>query len=202
MSTPIKYLLKVLPSPGMVDFGKRNCLDLGGGNGHLREVMEERGYFYVNVDIKAGSDVVADVHALPFKDEVFHLIISKDSLEHFYAPKKALAEAARVLIDQHKFVIIVPWMYPYHGNDYWRFSYQGLECMLSSSGLRIEKIDTPLWIFTTFSILGSRVFSSLGLAFIGRILRKLGYLLDDLFAPKMSAFAASYRMVARKGNDG
>lgn len=40
--------------------------------------------------------VLADAHALPFKDNAFDLSISAGSLEHFGSPQKAISEMARV----------------------------------------------------------------------------------------------------------
>jgi len=203
VSTPIKYLLKVLPSVyELTTYHGRFpawCLDLGGGNGHIGDVMKKQGYCYVNVDIGSDADVIADAHALPFKDKVFSLVISKDSLEHFYAPKKAVEEVVRALSPGGWFIAFAPFMWPFHSQvDYWRFTHMGLKCMLSSAGLTVSKIDNPLWIFTILSVMASRLLSAVGLRFIGRMLRRLAYILDDLFAPELSAFAAGYRVIARK----
>ena len=202
MSTPNKYLLEVLPSVAFMstDYGATPayCLDLGGGNGDLRRAIEARGYFYVIVDIKDDADVIADVHELPFRDECIHIVISKDSLEHFYAPKQAVAEAARVLKNYHWLLIIVPWMHPHHRDDYWRFSPEGLRCMLSDVALVVAKMDSPLWLFTMLSVMVNRMLPFRHFPLFRHCLRKAGYFLDRLFAPEMSAFAASYRVAARK----
>lgn len=211
MSTPTKYVLEVLPSPKtqsslidrLIDYCSRKCLDLGGGNGALREAMEYRGYRYINLDLCRYADVIGDSHGLAFQDNTFHLIISKDSLEHFYAPKKALAEVGRVLRKGGHLIILVPWMHPFHKTDYFRFSPLGLRDMLEDLGLEIEIFDAPAWIFTILATIGARACSYSRLPHLGRILRKLGYFLDDLFAPgklgtSPSAFASEYRIRARK----
>src|SRR5262245_21775420 len=108
-----RLILEAIPSTMPVD-GERRALDLGGGTGVLRRAIEERGYRYVNLDLRRVNDrepsLLADAHRLPFRDAVFDLVISKSSLQTFPEPDAAVREVRRVLKTGGHFVIWVPWL--------------------------------------------------------------------------------------------
>lgn len=70
MSTDVRWLEEAIPE------GKGLALDLGGGQGALGDILERKGWQYINLDIRPGqrpSSVCGDAHSLPFKDSVFSL---------------------------------------------------------------------------------------------------------------------------------
>ena len=96
MSAEFIWLSDTIPE------GKGLALDLGGGRGELRSLLERKGWRYVNVDLCPGRNglaVCADAHCLPFRDGAFGLIVAKDALEHFENPWQAMEEIRRVLTD-------------------------------------------------------------------------------------------------------
>jgi SAM-dependent methyltransferase len=95
-----------LLGPGLV-------LDLGCGVGHSFHRLAPRTTVGVDVDggALAGQDretVVADMRALPFPDGGFGSVLSVQSLEHVPDPRRALAEAARVLAGDGVAVFVTP----------------------------------------------------------------------------------------------
>ncbi len=105
MSAEVHWLSEAIPE------GNGLALDLGGGQGKLRMLLERKGWQYVNADLRPGRNgaaVCADAHYLPFRDGVFGLIVAKDALEHFENPWRVMEEVRRVLANGGILVIWVP----------------------------------------------------------------------------------------------
>jgi SAM-dependent methyltransferase len=138
MSAEVRWLAEAIPE------GQGWALDLGGGRGGLRPLLEQKGWRYVNVDLRPGRNglaVCADAHSLPFRDGAFALIVAKDSLEHFENPWRAMEEIRRTLADGGTLVIWVPFMWGFHGDDFYRFTPLAFERFLK--GFTIIRFDTP-----------------------------------------------------------
>ena len=103
--------------------GRERALDLGTAAGHAALAIAPRVRAVVGVDITAemleharalaGERAIrnvefrlADVEALPFAPESFDLAISRFSAHHWASPARALAEVARVLRPDGRFVLI------------------------------------------------------------------------------------------------
>jgi SAM-dependent methyltransferase len=140
MSGDKRYLLS------KVSAGSGRVLDLGGGVGALGSPLRARGYRYVNVDLapRGPNSVVGDAHRLPFADGAFELIVSGDSLEHFPEPRLALEEAWRVLGPDGRFVAWVPFMHPFHTDDFYRYTPLGLRYLLEGAGFVLNSLEAPL----------------------------------------------------------
>lgn len=81
MSADARWLEEAIPE------GCGLALDLGGGQGTLRVLVEKKDWRYANSDIRLGKSlfsVCGDAHNLPFKGNFFSLVVAKDSLEHLY----------------------------------------------------------------------------------------------------------------------
>ncbi len=83
---------------------------------------------HLDLDDFPGVDVVADAHALPFRENTLDGILCEVVLEHVAQAESVIAETHRVLKKGARFFFIVPFLFPYHGhpNDYKRWSRQGL----------------------------------------------------------------------------
>ncbi|MBI4058002.1 class I SAM-dependent methyltransferase [Candidatus Microgenomates bacterium] len=95
--------------------------------------------------------VLADAHALPFKDNAFDIAICAGSLEHFPNPQKALKEMARVsriqVLTVHRyppipfaslfFTVVTNVLRLVHQPIEQPLSYQKLENLINKSGLHI-----------------------------------------------------------------
>jgi SAM-dependent methyltransferase len=74
-----------------------SLLDVGAGSGRLQFVLGRACGHYVGIDQSPNDGIlVADAHALPFPDQSFDVVASKQTLPHFEDPAKALAEMMRV----------------------------------------------------------------------------------------------------------
>lgn len=86
--------------------GDETLLDAGCGDGGVARLLRTRVREVTAVDVEpspAWNDepglrfLVADAEALPFDDDSFDVVHSKDSLHHMHDPARALAEYHRVL---------------------------------------------------------------------------------------------------------
>lgn len=84
-----------------------------------------------------GEDCTGDLLALPFHTDAFDGIVLTEVLEHCTDPKAAMAEVFRVLKPGGLLLVTSPYIWPEHGiegqyKDYWRFTRQGWELLLSA----------------------------------------------------------------------
>jgi ubiquinone/menaquinone biosynthesis C-methylase UbiE len=105
-------------------------LDLGGANSPYKNKIPSTKYLCVDLNPKHKPDIVGDVHNLKIKGARFDTIIATELLEHCHSPKIVVKEIYRLLKKNGAVVASVPFMYPYHGDnfskDYWRFSKDGI----------------------------------------------------------------------------
>ena len=66
------------------------------------------------VGVFRNTDVIADVHALPFADGTFELVVSMNAFEHYHSPDKAVAEIMRVLKPGGQVLIRTAFLQPLH----------------------------------------------------------------------------------------
>jgi len=197
MSGDPNLILDVIPS------GSGLCLDLGGNKGGLRRAMEERGYQYINLDVRdfgnGEPSIISDAHSLPFQNEALDLVVSKDTLEHFIDPWGVVKEVHRALKDGGHFIIWVPFMHAFHGDDFYRYSPLGLKHLLQ--GFELVVFDSPLWVFTVVGGAAIEALKRIHLGFAEQPIKHLCGWLDHRFTRHQSrpaSFAAGYRIVACK----
>jgi SAM-dependent methyltransferase len=197
MSSDPHLILEAIPT------GTGFALDLGGNNGLLRHPLKERGYHYINLDIKhlgnGEPSLIGDAHRLPFKDSAVDLVVSKDTLEHFIDPWGVVKEVYRVLNVGGKFIIWVPFMHPFHGDDFYRYSPLGLQHLLRDFDL--VRFESPLWVFTVVGLAVIEALKRVHLGLAERPIKQVCSGLDRLFARRQkrpASFAAAYRIVAAK----
>jgi SAM-dependent methyltransferase len=68
------------------------------------------------------TDVVADAHSLPFRDEVFEAVVAFNVFEHLSNPRKAAQEIFRVLKPGGKVIIHTAFLQPLHEEPYHFFN--------------------------------------------------------------------------------
>lgn len=102
----LRFRLRCLDKLGYPFRGDESLLDCGCGNGGVARILRGRVREVTAVDVEPSGDwrdeaglrfLVADALQLPFGDESFDLVHSKDSLHHMSSPEQALAEYHRVL---------------------------------------------------------------------------------------------------------
>lgn len=197
LSTDARLILDVIPP------GSCRTLDLGGGNGILRSSLEDRGHRYINLDIRRFANgepsLIGEAHRLPFKDGIFDIVISKDSFSYFRNPWVVVKEVNRVLRENGKFIILVAFMHPLAGNEFYRYTPLGLRHLLND--FDVSSLDAPLWMFTVFGTAAIDALKRIGLGLLGRPVRRFCQGLDRLSTAgrvQPLSFAAAYRVVARK----
>jgi SAM-dependent methyltransferase len=196
MSSDKRLLLEKVPP------GRGISLDIGGGDGHLSSALEDRGYEYVNVDLRPSGVVPAvagDAHRLPLKSGCALLAISCDSLEHFEEPLTALTEINRVLRPDGTLVMMVPFLHPFHGDDLFRYTPEGLRLLFRKSDFSIVSLESPLWIASFITQILVVVLKRLRLGFLERPLERAAAWIDQRlrrFQGDMG-FAAAYLVVAQ-----
>ena len=116
---------------------ERWVLEIGCGNNSLRRELEAAGWNYVGVDYGAESaDFLVDVHALPFGDAMFGLVVAKALLEHVRFPHLAVQEMARVLVAGGNLIGDVAFLQPFH-HSYYHMTHAAVGDLLHSAGLRL-----------------------------------------------------------------
>lgn len=130
-----------------------HILDLGGGKGYLRKVLTNQKNI-IGLDLKKmkGVDVIGDGHFLPFKDNVFDVIICSEVLEHAYSPQQFISEIKRTLKPIGKLFLSTRFIFPIHGapQDYYRFTEYGLQYLLRDfNRINIEPHRSTLGTFIT-----------------------------------------------------
>jgi SAM-dependent methyltransferase len=187
---------------GRIRSGSRWALDLGGGTGRLGPELRRLGYHYANVDPSAISmGAVKGVgEQLPFRDDSFKVVVSEDSLEHLPDPSIAVREVRRVITHDGTFVIWVPFLHPFHGDDLWRFTPLGLRKLLGEAGLRIDTLEAPLGAASVAAQILAEALRRVGLARAERPIEKAGAWIDKRIAPRLGgdglAFAEAFLVVA------
>ncbi|MGO4127842.1 class I SAM-dependent methyltransferase [Inquilinus sp. YAF38] len=84
------------------------CLGAGRPSRKLDHVVE------VDLTVPGHKDIVADVHELPFDDEVFDSVIVTNALEHYREPHRVVNELHRVLKPQGRILVRSAFMQPLH----------------------------------------------------------------------------------------
>ena len=197
MSSEAHLILEVIPP------GAGVVLDLGGSTGMLRSPLQACGYRYINVDVRrlenGEPSLLGDAHRLPFKDATLDMVVSKDTLEHFLEPWIVVQEVHRVLKEGGRLVIWVPFMYPFHGDDFYRYSPLGLRHLLRD--FELVAFESPLWVFTVVGLAVIEACKRVHLGIIEQPTKRLCAALDRLWTrrqPRPASFAAAYRIVAYK----
>jgi SAM-dependent methyltransferase len=197
MSSEAHLILEVIPP------GAGIVLDLGGSTGMLRSPLQACGYRYINLDVRCLGNgepsLIGDAHCLPFGDDSMDLVVSKDTLEHFLEPWVVVQEVHRVLKIGGHLIIWVPFMHPFHGDDFYRYSPLGLSHMLRD--FELVAFESPLWVFTVVGYAAIEACKRMRLGFLEQSIKRLAAALDRLWTKhqqRPASFASAYRIVARK----
>lgn len=173
-------------------------LDLGAGDGRsfdrirkLRPLVD-----WVGLDIADSPEVLSrtrtdctfltyDGTTIPFPDESFDVVFSRQVFEHVRYPEPVLSEIRRVLRPRGSFIGSVSQLEPYHSRSFWNFTYVGFATIAAEAGLRpIELrpgIDGLTLILRNFALFGTKTGKR---EFFSRYLKTaspLNLLIDALF---------------------
>lgn len=112
----IPKTLKILPRDSII-------VDIGAGGRKIsKNVICIDSFTFPN------TDIVADIHNLPLKNNIVDAIFCTGVLEHIVNPDIALTECYRVLRPNGIVHLEVPFLQPYHKDpeDYWRWTMDGI----------------------------------------------------------------------------
>jgi SAM-dependent methyltransferase len=101
----------------------------------------------LDINLDYSPDVVADTQkSLCFRDNSFDTVLMFDVLEHLEYPHQALEEVKRVLKPGGILYITVPFCFPRHGVEYYRFSDLALKEMLKGFEVIVIPVKkSKLW---------------------------------------------------------
>jgi hypothetical protein len=93
----------------------------------------------------------------------------------------------------------MPFMHPFHGDDFYRYSPAGLRRMLKD--FELIAFESPLWVFTVVGLALVETLKRAHLGFTEAPIKALCGALDRLFTGRQkrpASFASAYRIVACK----
>lgn len=113
----IPKTLKMLPKDAII-------VDIGAGG---RKITEK--CICVDFVMFPNTDIIADIHNLPLKNNSIDAVFCTGVLEHIENPNIALTECYRILRPNGIVHLEVPFMQPFHKDpqDYWRWTLDGLK---------------------------------------------------------------------------
>jgi len=115
-------------------------LDLGCGPRDQAASAAHMGAQYVGIDYSsARADLLADGHAIPFRDGTFDVVLSYAVLEHLCQPFLAAQEVARVLRPGGVFVGTVSQGEPFH-DSYFHHTTLGVLAVFRAAGLQALRL--------------------------------------------------------------
>lgn len=152
----------------------RKVYDIGGGSkSRHRHLFKE--YIVVDVNPEHKPDVVGDIQNLPFEDNSIGGILCFSVLEHVENPILAAKELYRVLKPGGEILLSTPFIWPYHGNrfykDFWRFTEDGLRFLFKEFS-RVEIMPGGGYFSTIVNLIPSYTR-------IDRLFRPLAKFLDS-----------------------
>jgi hypothetical protein len=107
-----------------------NVLIIGAGEKvkYYKELFPHCTVITSDVHRQYSPDIVFDAHEIPFKNDLFDLVIAGQVLEHTMKPWIVASEIQRVLKVNGLAHIETPLNFPYHSHpyDFYRFTYTGL----------------------------------------------------------------------------
>lgn len=128
------------------DINMALVLDIGSGDATYRLPESARlvrmDYPETGRHYRNRSDVHADARTLPFRTASVDVVLLLEVLEHIPDTDSVLEEIQRVLKQDGRLYISVPFIYPAHDlpHDYFRFSVTGLQYLLRKHGLQPQTI--------------------------------------------------------------
>lgn len=157
------------------------ALELGAGrhdySAHATHCVE-----YLRSDYsppKGDQRLRIDATAIDFPDASFDSVVCMSALEHIQAYDRVLAEVWRVLRPGGRFLLCVPWVFPFHGapDDYHRFSATALRAMLAGYELEAFEAVGNHWLTQAMFLqrpLWSRAAGAKGWRWYDPLLRLVG----------------------------
>jgi len=114
---------------GKVVYNIGGCSRFQKGLEPYKEYFLDSEYKTVDINSDCHPDILADAHNLPIPDNFADGVICVSLLEHAKDPFRVVDEIYRILKSGGKCFFYLPFLQAYHGEDYWRFSEDGIRYM-------------------------------------------------------------------------
>ena len=112
----------------------------------------------LDISRKFEPDILASGYDLPFKDNVFDTIISIEVMEHLEKPQVFVNEIHRVLKSGGAYFIVVPFIHPIHGVDYFRYTKLSLQTLFKKFQIvNIEEQGSIISVLSQLTVLFLRL---------------------------------------------
>lgn len=134
---------------------EERTLDLGCGSSRYAKHFPNR--VAVDNQMRPGVHVVADAHFLPFKSEMFEVVLCTEMLEHVFSPHNVILEIRRVLKTLGNLLLSTRFVYPIHDApyDFYRFTKYGLRYLLRD--YEVRELRPELDTVATYAALAQRI---------------------------------------------
>lgn len=124
-----------------------NGLTLNAGRGEVDYQLDAKREISIDIQSATSPEIVADLHHIPLQSETITTVVAICVLEHVARPWDVVREFNRILKANGKLIVEVPFINPIHAapHDFFRFSIEGLEVVLSDNDFRIveKRITQP-----------------------------------------------------------
>ena len=115
-------------------------VEIGGGTGAYRDVFRGTEYRFVTTDYGyEAADILADAHALPFRDDVASAVVMQSVIQSLENPFAGMSEAARILRKDGLLLGTADCGAVFAGS-YFNPTPWGTIALLASAGLAIERM--------------------------------------------------------------
>lgn len=144
----LERLLKLIPNSAP----PLKVLDLGCGYKPFKSFFPNDNYVGVDMSLNSFADVIADNHNLPFKNNIFDVVIITEVLEHCDNEYQVIDELRRVAKNGAYIYLTMPFLFPLHGvpHDFNRFTSYKLKQLFSRDKIVLLKSSNN--IFASFFI--------------------------------------------------
>jgi len=127
-------------------YARGRILDIGCGQKPYEGVALDRVTARIGFDVEANpsADVHGDATSLPFGANEFDTVLCTQVLEHVAEPQAVFKEVSRVLKPGGLLILTAPQYWELHEepHDYFRYTFFGLQHLLSIAGMKIIEHQT------------------------------------------------------------
>ena len=191
-----------------------HVLDVGGEREGMRGDFcapkdQVSSWKYLNIDVSTRPDYCCSAEVIPVEDAVFDTVLLCEVLEHLENPEKVLSEIFRVLKEDGRLIVTIPFLFPVHADpyDFQRWTAYKLEKVLHAHGFQdvhlrpmgsVFSVIFDLFFVTVNSISSKKVFLR-RFCFLGlRLTQPVFKWLDALFPKLSNKVTTGYFIIAVK----